>query len=185
MTESSNERPGPALSKPPFFWLALALGIGFFGLLAYESVNAFRYGTLTRDPGWSASLVGGRWMVADVDPEGALHLGDVVLAIDSDRRVARVGPRWKLQDREPGAYEVEVRRGERLEVVPLSLEIRNDPAFLPWIFIYLGCSLSFFTVGMMMALARPESRMIQWGFAGCFLTAALMLGEALHALGGI
>ncbi|HJS75706.1 MAG TPA: protein kinase, partial [Vicinamibacteria bacterium] len=91
----------------------------------------------------------------------------------------------KLQDREPGAYEMEVRRGERLEVVPLSLEIRNDPAFLPWIFIYLGCSLSFFTVGMMMALARPESRMIQWGFAGCFLTAALMLGEALHALGGI
>jgi hypothetical protein len=67
----------------------------------------------------------------------------------------------------------------------LRLSIRDDSTFLSWIFIFLGCSLSFFAVGTLMALARPESRMIRWGFASCLLTAALMLGEALHALGGI
>ncbi len=185
MTDSLDERRKNRTSKPPFFWLALAVGLGFFVLLAYESLNALRYGTLTRDPRWSASLVGGRWLVTDVDPDGALHAGDEVLAIDGDGRAARTGPRWKLQDREPGAYDVEVRRGDRTEVARLRLSIRDDSTFLPWIFIYLGCSLSFFAVGTLMALARPESRMIRWGFASCLLTAALMLGEALHALGGI
>jgi hypothetical protein len=123
--------------------------------------------------------------VTGVDPDGALHAGDEVLAIDGGRRVARTGPRWKLQDREPGPYDVEIRRGDRTEVARLRLTIQDDPAFLPWIFIYLGCSLSFFAVGTLMALARPESRMIRWGFASCLLTAALMLGEALHAIGGI
>jgi len=185
MTDSLDERPKDRASKPAFFWLALAVGIGFFVLLVYESVNAFRYGTLTRDARWSASLVGGKWVVTARDPDGALHASDEVLAIDSDRRVARAGPRWKLQDREPGPYDVEVRRDDRTEVVRLRLSIRDDSTFLPWIFIYLGCSLSFFAVGTLMALARPESRMIRWGFASCLLTAALMLGEALHALGGI
>ena len=185
MTDSLDQRPKNGTSRPPFFWLALAVGIGFFVLLALESVNAFRYGTLTRDPRWSASLAGGRWVVTAVDPDGALHEKDEVLAIDGDRRVARTGPRWKLQDREPGSYDVEVLRSDRTEVARMRLEVLDDPAFLPWIFIYLGCSLSFFAVGTLMALARPESRMIRWGFASCVLTAALMLGEALHALGGI
>ncbi|MGH9392125.1 MAG: hypothetical protein ACRD1Z_21175, partial [Vicinamibacteria bacterium] len=163
MTDSLDERPKNGTAKPPFFWLALLVGIGFFALLAYESVNAFRYGTLTRDARWSASLVGGRWLVTAVDPDGALHASDEVLAIDSDRRVARTGPRWKLQDREPGPYDVEVRRDDRTEVARLSLSIRDDPAYLPWIFIFLGCSLSFYAVGTLMALARPESQMIRWG----------------------
>ncbi|MGH9391744.1 MAG: hypothetical protein ACRD1Z_19255, partial [Vicinamibacteria bacterium] len=108
-----------------------------------------------------------------------------MLAIDGDGRVARTGPRWKLQDREPGPYDLELRRGDRIEVARLRLSIQDDSNYLPWIFIYLGCSLSFFAVGTLMALARPESQMIRWGFASCLLTAALMLGEALHALGGI
>jgi len=185
MTDSLDQRPKNRTSKPPFFWLALAVGIGFFVLLAFESVNAFRYGSLTRDARWSASLVEGRWLVTAVDPDGTLHASDEVLSIDSDRRVERTGPRWKLQDREPGPYDVEIRRDDRTEVARLRLEVLDDSTYLPWIFIYLGCSLSFFAVGTLMALARPESRMIRWGFASCLLTAALMLGEALHAIGGI
>jgi len=184
MTQSPEE-PTRKRTSYAFFWLALAVASGFFVLFAFESVSAFRFSTLTRDPRWSAGLRGGKWLVTTVDPDGVLAEGDEVLSIDSDGRVARTGPRWKLQDREPGPYDVEVRRGDRTETVRLRLQIRDDPGFFPWIFIYLGCSLSFFAVGTLMAVARPESGMIRWGFASSLLTAALMLGEALHALGGV
>jgi len=60
-----------------------------------------------------------------------------------------------------------------------------DASFVTWVASYLIIAAAFYTVGMTMALARPESGTVQWGFATSLLTAAFLVWVATRPVDGI
>jgi eukaryotic-like serine/threonine-protein kinase len=182
--------PEETKRRPLFFWIALSTGTAFLAVFAAGAVHAIRDARFARDPGWSGVRGGDHWVVERVVPGGAaagkLEPGDEILAQDGDARAARVGPGWVLRDRDLGlGYILEVRRNAATIAVPLVLAVRDDPAFLGWVAVWLAVGLAHWGVGLLIALAKPESRPIRYGFAGSLLTAAFMLWLALRPQDGI
>jgi hypothetical protein len=189
----SPDRPARAprpRGLPPFFFLALATTTLFLTLFAWQSARAFRESDAVRDDGWTAAARGGEWVVASVRPDGPaaadLAVGDVIVALDGDRRASRLGPSWQLVSMTPGRpYELRVRRGTEERVAALAARSRAEPGFVAWVAIYLTIALTCVVVGLMIAIVRPEDRAVQFAFAGEMLTAAFMLWLALRSISAV
>lgn len=86
--------------KPPFFWIAIAIGLLALGLFVIEGVHAIQFAGYSRHQGWTETRAGDEWRIATVDPAGPaagrLEPGDRLVAIDGDRRAARFGAHWRL-----------------------------------------------------------------------------------------
>lgn len=181
---------GAARGLPAFFFLAIVTGVLFLALFAWQSVRAFRESVSVRDDGWVAAPRGGEWLVAAVQPGGpaTAHLaaGDVIVALDGDRRAGRIGPHWQLGGMRPDQpYEITVRRAGAERSATLEARARPDPGYAAWVAIYLTIALTCVVVGLMIAVVRPEDRMVQFAFWGEMFTAAFMLWLALRSTSGI
>jgi eukaryotic-like serine/threonine-protein kinase len=176
--------------KPPFFWIAIAIGLLALGLFVIEGVHAIQFAGYSRHQGWTETRAGDEWRIATVDPAGPaagrLEPGDRLVAIDGDRRAARFGAHWRLERLDPGRpYSIEVLRGTSAVLTSLTLGTRYDPSYISWVLVYLLIAASFYGVGMMMAVAKPESRTVQFGFASSLLMAAFLVWVATRPVDGI
>ena len=60
-----------------------------------------------------------------------------------------------------------------------------DPTYVSWVLSYLLIAASFYVLGITMAVAKSESRTVQWGFAASLLTAAFLVWVATRPVDGI
>lgn len=187
----SAEHTSPSRSRqiPVFFWVMLAAAVIVVPLLAVVSVRSVRDGDSLRDDGWQAARDGGAWRVASVTPgsqAAALETGDEIVAVDGDVRAGRIGPGWQLTGLMPGdAYRLTIRRGEVTTTVSLQARARPDPAFTKWVVAYLAVALTCFIVAMMVALVKPEDRMVQFAALSQLLLVPFILAIALRPVIGI
>jgi hypothetical protein len=63
--------------------------------------------------------------------------------------------------------------------------VQYDPTYITWVLSYLLIAAAFYAVGMTMAVAKPESRTVQWGYAASLLTAAFLVWVATRPVDGI
>ena len=56
--------------KPPFFWVAIAIGLLALCLFVIEGVHAIQFAGYSRHQGWTQTRAGDEWRVATVDPTG-------------------------------------------------------------------------------------------------------------------
>ena len=176
--------------KPPFFWVALAIGLLALCLFVIEGVHAIQFAGYSRHQGWTETRAGDEWRIATVDPTGpaagVLSPGDRLVAVNGDRRAGRFGAHWQLGRLDPGRpYSIEILRGTGAVLTSLAQEARYDPSYISWVLVYLLIAASFYVVGMMMAVAKPESRTVQFGFASSLLMAAFLVWVATRPVDGI
>ena len=176
--------------KPPFFWVAIAIGLVALCLFIIEGVHAIQFAGYSRDQGWTQTRTGDEWRVATVDPTGPaagiLAAGDRLVAVNGDRRAGRFGAHWQLGSVQPGqTYSIEVLRASETVRTSLTLEDRYDPSYVSWVLVYLLIAASFYGVGMMMAVAKPDSRTVQFGFSSSLLMAAFLVWVATRPVDGI
>lgn len=189
--------PDPAAStvrrrdpKPPFFWVALVVGLLALCLCLIEGAHAIRFAGYSRNQGWTQARAADGWRVATVDPggpaAGRLQSGDRLVAIDDDPRAARFGAHWYLAGLGPGRpYSIEVQRGADTVRTSLMIETRYDPSYVSWVVVYLLTAAAFYAVGMLMALAKPDNRTVQFGYSGSLLMAAFLVWVATRPVDGI
>ena len=181
------DRASGSRALPPFLFVALISSALFLALFAWQSVRAFRESVFVRDDGWTAAARGGEWFVAAVGRDGPaaadLAPGDVIVALDGDRRAGRIGPGWQLGGMTIGQpYELRVGRDGVERTAALAARTRPDPGYAPWIAIYLAIALANLVVAIMIAVVRPEDRMVQYAFTGEVLTAVFMVWMALRSV---
>ena len=63
--------------------------------------------------------------------------------------------------------------------------VHYDPTYVSWVLSYLLIAAAFYAVGMTMAVAKPESRTVQWGYAASLLTAAFLVWVATRPVDGV
>src|SRR5262245_1798182 len=187
-----SDRPGrlQEVPAPRFFTFAIVAGLIMLGALAIEGLHAVQFAGYSRVEGWTQTRSASGWSVATVDPTGpaagVLQPGDRLVAFDGDARLARFGAQWFLGRFEPGrSYTLDVDRGGQRIPVTLRLESRYDPTYISWVLIYLLIAATFYAVGMMIAIAKPDSRTVQWGYAASLLTAAFLVWFATRPVDGI
>lgn len=190
MSDSRTPAVRPRDPKPPFFWIAIAIGLVALCLLVIEGVHAIQFAGYSRVQGWTEIRAGDEWRIATVDPTGPaagrLEPGDRLVAVNGDRRAEKLGAHWLLGGLSPDqAYSIEVVRGTEATRTSLTLETQYDPAYISWVLVYLLIAASFYAVGMMMAVAKPESRTVQFGFASSLLLAAFLVWVATRPVDGI
>jgi tRNA A-37 threonylcarbamoyl transferase component Bud32 len=187
LDRSEQARPAGQRGLPPFLFVALISSALFLALFAWQSVRAFRESVFVRDDGWSAVARGPEWIVGAVGRDGpaasALAPGDVIVALNGDARAGRIGPGWQLGRMAVGEpYELRVRRDGVERAVDLAARTRPDPGYRPWIVIYLVIALANLIVAVMIAVVRPEDRIVQLAFTSEVLTAAFMLWMAVRSV---
>jgi hypothetical protein len=83
-----------ARSRPLFFRIVVLLGAAMLGAYLFTGAMIWRYGTSTKDWGWSLGRRDGQWIVGQVDSQGPaagkLQAGDVILAINDDPGIRRI-----------------------------------------------------------------------------------------------
>jgi eukaryotic-like serine/threonine-protein kinase len=176
--------------KPPFFRIAIAIGFVALCLLVIEGVHAIQFAGYSRNQGWTATRAGDEWRIATVDPTGPaaglLSAGDRLVAVNGDPRARTLGPHWLLGGIGPNdTYSIEVLRGTDTARTSLTMSARHDPAYVSWVVVYLLIAASFYGVGMVMAVAKPESRTVQFGYGSSLLTAAFLVWVATRPVDGI
>src|SRR5579871_1599585 len=138
-----------ARQKPLFFWIVLLIAVVLLGLYVFDAVIIARYGTLTRDNGWTAVQRDGKWVVDEVNPQGPagrkVQRGDVLLAITDDH--PRIPKDGKITSRQY-VYAMEVLRGVEHRRLELQSEIRRTDGRLPSMLGDLATSLGFCLVGL-------------------------------------
>src|SRR5215471_791808 len=114
--------------RPVFFWLVLLVCVVYAGLFAFTIYAVARYYGFEKAPGWTVYRIEGtRWFVSGVDERGPaagrIQVGDRLLAINGDERLAVIGYfQWVAVDA-GSIYRVDLeRRGERVSLeLPMSL----------------------------------------------------------------
>ncbi len=181
----------PAMSRglPRFFWIALVVGAAFLALFSTLAPRAVVDSPFVRDDGWTAIRIDGQWLIDVVNPTGpaaaSLRHDDRIVAIDGDARAGRIGPTWQTRPRAIGQpYRLTIERsGQRLDITLLAT--RRIDSSMAWGITYLGVALTFFVVGMVMAIAKPEEQLVQFSWATGLLVATFMLWIALRPNDGV
>jgi serine/threonine protein kinase len=158
--------------------------------LTIEGSHAIRFARFTRVEGWTETRDGHGWRVATVDPlgpaAGRLESGDRLVSIDNDSRISPFGAHWVLHSLAASQrYAIEVERGTERVRATLTLDTRDEPINLGWPFLNLIIAAAFYVVGMTMAIAKPDSRTVQWGYAASLLNAAFFVWVATRPADGI
>jgi serine/threonine protein kinase len=176
--------------KSLFFWLAIFVGSLLLGALGLQTVNAFRIGRYDNKFGWLAAQRADGWVVYQVEPGGAaagkLQIGDRLLALDSDERVARIGPYWKIEHAAPGSrYTLDVQRGAEQFRFELTFQVQKNNEKLIWLLLHLLVASAFGATGMLIALYKPDDHTARLGSTVALLTCAFILSVASNPLGGM
>ncbi len=176
--------------KSLFFWLAVFSGSLLLGALALQAVNAFRIGRYEKKPGWLMAQRADGWVVYQVEPggpaQGKLQIGDRLLAMNGDRRVAHIGPYWKVEHAAPwSSYALEIQRGSERRTFDLTFPVRKNNETLIWLLLHLLVSGAFLATGMLIALYKPDEHTARLGSTVSLLTAAFILSLASNPLGGM
>ena len=177
-----NEPPSTttASGRPPWFWGSLACGALVLALIVTQAASLWRGERRISVPGWNAVHDAAGWTVHSVEPggpaQGRLEPGDRLLAMNGDERVARLGPAWAVRELRPGAsYTLVVRRGSDTLPVRLAIDERPSPGWRARVAAYLFVALTYLAMGLMIGLARPDDRVVLYGFGTCMATALLLL----------
>src|SRR5579864_8399080 len=84
-----------SLKRPPFFWLALLLGIGLAGFYFGSARIIYRYRPGEINVGWTSEQRNGEWVITKVESDGPaagkIEPGDRLLAFNGDQRAVRIG----------------------------------------------------------------------------------------------
>ena len=174
--------------KSLFFWTAVFVGSLLLGALALEAVNAFRLGRYEKRLGWQMAPRAGGWVIYQVEPggpaAGKLQIGDRLLAMDGDERVARIGPYWKVDHAAPwSSYTLEIQRGSERLKFDLTFPVRKNNETLVWLFLHLLVASAFLITGMLIALYKPDEHTARLGATVSLLTSAFILSLASNPLG--
>src|SRR5471030_647048 len=149
MSDSPASRVRRSDPKPPFFWVAIGVGVLALCLMVIEGVHAIQFAGYSRQQGWTETRTADGWRIASVDPAGPaagiLHPDDRLVAINGDPRAGRFGALWQLGRIEPGRpYAIEVVRGTDTVRTSLAVGSRYDPTYLSWVLVYLLIAASFY-----------------------------------------
>jgi eukaryotic-like serine/threonine-protein kinase len=160
-------------------------------IFAVAAVTVARYGDRVPDLGWTGQVHGRTVVVRDVEPgglaEGFLMAGDVVLAVDDDRRIDRLtaehgrGFRGLLP---PGLeYTLTIRRDGTERRVALTQGARADPARLHASQMLLLAAVVWCVVPALISLFRPGQPMAQLAYWTCMFSGMAFVAEArAHAM---
>lgn len=174
--------------KHPFFWIVIFLAAVEFGFFIYAGVLIYRYGTLDRPLGWTASEQKGGWFITQVEADGPaaarLRVGDQILSVNDDPRVSLVGGRLKLRSVVSGqAYSVRVRRdANELQFNLLRPPDRHGAKNLGYVLSVLTVSLVIFFVGLLTGTLKPGHRVAQIISIAWFGTAVVLLARSLDPI---
>lgn len=177
-------RPPGAVPRPAFFRAAVTASALASILYVFGVVLLVRYGTLSREFGWTVAPHDGRYRIEAVDPAGdaagRLQPGDELVAINGDTRVDRVPPRLKTRSIHPGdPYTIRVlRHGQPLDVRLAPRLVTRYDQFVQSLTIFL-VSLTWFTVATMVAVLKPDSGIARLAFAAGFTQALILLRFSL------
>lgn len=164
----------------------VAFAVAFIVLGLVSAVNVDR----ARVVGWTWSLEGDAWVVRSVDAAGPaaglIEPGDRILAVNGDRRIGTVGPRWVVPHASPqDPYSVTVARDGVETTVTLRQRVVRDAGFRVLFTIYLLAALAFAAVAVVMIASRPRDRAIQGGFWGSAFIAFFFLWLATRPYDGV
>lgn len=184
--------PVPAATRPRLTIGTVAVAAALAGWL-WAAVLLAGVGGREQPLGWTPGRDGGAWVVrrvhADGPAAGRLRPGDVLLAVDGDPLVRRLGPQWVLRDA-PGraAYRLTVRRGgATVEVrVPWPTVVRPGVAALRW--AYLGVGGVYLVGTLLITLGHPGAalarRNLLAGVSGGLIFVSLALDPNAVGLSG-
>jgi serine/threonine protein kinase len=174
--------------RPASLWVAVLVSAVTLAVFCIAGTRAIRSSAESRVTGWSEARDAGGWQVASVDAGGPasriLEPGDRIVALDGHQNAARVGALWFVDAIEPGrVYSVDLLRQGRPLTVSLAVHLRQQ-SFLPWVLTYLAIAAAFFAVAVVIAVAQPGSRTVQFGFVSSILSAAFMVWLAMRPVDG-
>jgi GAF domain-containing protein len=191
-TVSVEHIPSTGLTRRPFFfWCALVVGALFLILYSHAIWTVARYGDTTKDFGWTATRRGPDWVVASVAPGGPasdqLKKGDRLLAFNGDERVRTVGPgphrRFVPLG---GSFTVRVEReaqGSHEHALRTSSAPGRGNAAMAS--TYIGLSVCFCLMALMMGLLKPQSPVAKLGFVAGSAAALRLIGMGLTPYRGL
>src|SRR5215510_8070574 len=101
--------------RPVFFWLAVLVCVVYAGLFAFTIYAVARYYGFEKDPGWRVHRADGTgWFVTGVDKRlpaaGRIQVGDRLLAISGDERLAVTGVTLWVTVEAGSIYRVDLER---------------------------------------------------------------------------
>ena len=176
-------RQPPAAPTSAFRTVALGVS-GLVGVaFVLTSAVVIRYGADTREFGWSPGRGDPPAVVRDVAPAGAaaglLQPGDVIVALDGDRRVARLGSRSFSQLLRPGPrYTLTVRRDDVERRVTLTVGRGTSVEQARLSYSLLFDALTWFVVATLIALFRPEQVVSRSAYLAGMALGLFMLAQA-------
>jgi serine/threonine protein kinase len=171
------------------FWIALIAAAVALVLFGIAGSRAVRLNADSRADGWSEIRRDGVWRVEGVDGSGPaaglLQPGDRVNAVNGDARAARVGGLWFVKGVEAGsAYTIQVLRDQRSMAIPLAVRLHHQP-YLARVLTFLAIAATFFVVAVVMAVAQPRNRTVQYGVASSLLSALFLVWTATRPDDGV
>lgn len=166
-------------SASAYFWLFVVLDFVAVGVYGYATSVINRYGTLTVDQGWNATAEGAGWRITYVRASGAaagrLSVGDRVLAVNGDTRIAGLGLIRATGSVYPGnRYFLRVQREGVVSEIALTNAIVQARRGMAEIVSYLAVSVSFLLTAVLIGLLQPDQRIARRGYAA-LMTQALVL----------
>jgi eukaryotic-like serine/threonine-protein kinase len=112
-----------------------------------------------------------------------LQPGDRILAINDDRRAARIGPQPFLHFFGPGTdYDLTILRGGIERRIRCHIGAVPSTVAIPFTITFLLVSVSFFLMAMLMGLLRPEDRVTRLGCVAGLWVAWRMFAYAMVPL---
>jgi hypothetical protein len=186
---NGSETRHPVEPRPRFFWVAMAVSAVALVGFGIAGTRAVLLSADSRVHGWTETRQGDVWRVATVDSggpaDGALEPGDQIVATNGDSRAARVGGLWFVESVAPGSsHSIDILREGRPLTATLTVQRRTD-SYLPWVLVYLAIAMSFFVVAVVMVIAKPESRTIQYGFWSSVASAGFLVWLATRPVDGV
>src|SRR5215212_8719877 len=179
----------PIAARPRSFWIAMTAAAFALVLFAIAGSRAVWLNADSRGDGWSEIRRNGAWTVESVDPSGpaagVLRPGDRVIVVNSDARATRIGGLWFVTAVEPGgAYNIDVLRDQRPIALPLTVRLHHQP-YLARVLTFLAIAATFLVVAVVMAVAQPRSRTVQYGVASSLLSALFLVWTATRPDDGV
>jgi serine/threonine-protein kinase len=185
-----NTGSGIRLNNRTFIGIVTGTAILVAMLMVYTGFWIHRYGSLSKDPGWTASREQGAWIVKTVDPQssaaGRLFPGDQILSVDGNPSAARTGPGWILRDRPTQlTYAIRVRHGDATPEFRLGWPIHPERQQEFWLWVMLLVAFIFFATGLLIAYVRPEDSPGRRAVVSGFLSAIFFSAAAFSPRSGM